>query len=241
MKEIEKNENQIVFSADIVEALVNAVRRYIHHVPVMAVDVAEISRNDSALYDETVAHRIGLIPLKYDKAITGKSEAKLKLEVKKEGNVYSGDMKGNDIKVVYDKIPITTLAKGQEMKIVANVRPGTGSEHAKFSPGLMFYRHGTEVALDKDLYEEIKKICPNNEIKEKGDKIIISDNLKKEITDVCEGIAQKTKKKAEVRNTGEMIISIESFGQITPEKMFSESVSALKKDLSEFSKFIDKA
>lgn len=241
MKKIEKKENQIVFSANIEETLANAVRRYMHHVPVMAVDTVEISRNDSPLYDETVAHRIGLVPLKSDKAITGKSEEELKLEVKKDGVVYSGEMKGPGISIVYDKIPLTTLAKGQELKIVANVKPGTGSEHSKFSPGLMFYRHATEITLDKNLYEKVKSIFPKNEAKEKGDKVIVSDNLKKEVTDVCEGAAHKEKKRIEIMPTGELVISVESFGQLTPDKMVSESVSVLKKDLSEFSKFISKA
>lgn len=239
MKKIEKTENQIVFNAEIGETLANAIRRYLHQIPIMAVDTVEISRNDSPLYDETVAHRIGLIPLKSEKAITSKSEAKLKLEVKREGKVYSGDLKG-DIKIVYDKIPITTLGKDQEMKIVANVRPGTGTEHSKFSPGLMFYRHATEVTLDKSLSEEIKSVCRDNEIKEKGDKIIVMDNLKKEVTDVCEGISHKQKKKAEVKATGELIISVESFGQITPDKMVAESISALRKDLAEISKAVSK-
>ncbi len=240
MKKIEKNDNQVVFSVDVDETLVNAVRRYMHKVPVMAVDTVEISRNDSPLYDETVAHRIGLVPLKFDKPITGKSEGKLKLDVKREGTVYSGDLKG-DIKVIYERIPLTTLGKGQELRIVANVKPGTGNEHSKFSPGLMFYRHETELTLDKDFYGDIKSICPENEIKEKGDKIVVYDNLKKEVTDVCEGIAQQKKKKAEVKQTGDLIITIESFGQLTPEKMLSDSIAALKRDISEFVKFIDKA
>ena len=68
MKKIEKSENQIVFSAEMEETLANSIRRYINHIPTLAIDEVEISKNDSALYDETIAHRIGLIPIKSGKS-----------------------------------------------------------------------------------------------------------------------------------------------------------------------------
>ena len=49
------------------ESLANAVRRSLSEVAILAVDEVEIFKNDSALYDEVLAHRIGLIPLKTDK------------------------------------------------------------------------------------------------------------------------------------------------------------------------------
>ena len=110
MKKIEKTGNQIVFEAEINETLANAVRRYVNQIPVMAVDEVEISKNDSPLYDETIAHRIGLLPLKTDKSITKKSTGKLKLEIKKEGTIYSGDIRGKP-EVVYKNMPLTILSK----------------------------------------------------------------------------------------------------------------------------------
>ncbi len=236
MRTIEKTKDQLVFEAEIDESLANAIRRYINQIPVLAVDELEISMNDSPLYDETIAHRVGLIPLKMEKPAVG---GKLKLHVKKEGAVYSGDIRGG-AEIVYKSIPITTLAKGQELEFTATLKLGKGSEHAKFSPGLMVYRKSAEISLDKELLDEIKKSVPDLEIKEKGGKITISDNRKKEIADVIEGIAQRAKKKAEITERKELIITIESFGQMDAKEIFKDSIDVLRKDLASVEKAIEK-
>ncbi|MFA4952645.1 MAG: DNA-directed RNA polymerase subunit D [Candidatus Pacearchaeota archaeon] len=234
MKLINKKNNQIVFRAEIGETIANSIRRYLNEIPILAVDEVEIFKNDSPLYDETIAHRIGFIPLKMEKA---SKEENLKLVSKKEGIVYSGEMHGA-IKPVYDKIPITSLNKGQEMEIIANTKFGKGKEHSKFSPGLMFYRNVLEIKMDKNFQDKIKRVCQNSEIKEKGDKIIIIDDKEKEICDVCEGICEKVGKKAEVEIKDELIITLESFGQLSVEEIFKKAVDELKKDLSDISKKI---
>ncbi len=238
MKKIEKTENQIIFTAEIEETVTNSIRRYVNQIPILAVDEVEISKNDSALYDETVAHRIGLIPLKMEGSLT-KKPGKLKLDVKKEGVVYSEELKGNPA-VVHKNMPITLLNNNQELQIVATIKAGKGSEHSKFSPGLIFYRNVVEIVVDKEFYEEIRKVCPDAEIKEKGDKIIIIDDKKGEVADVCEGILDKKKKKAEINPTGELIITIESFGQISVEDIFKKSIETLKKDFASVAKEIKK-
>lgn len=239
MEIINKKDNELVFKAKIDESLANSIRRYVGEVPVLAVDVVEISKNDSPLYDETIAHRIGLIPIKTEKEVTEKTEGKLKLSVKKEGEVNSGELSGN-VDVVYDKIPITILSKDQELELTANVKTGKGSEHAKFSPGLIFYRGVAEISMDKEFKEEVQRTCPGNEVKEKGDKIVIIDDKEKEICDVCEGICERAKKEAETNYTDELIINVESFGQLDVKDIFKKSVDVLKKDLTEVGKKISK-
>jgi len=91
MKSIKKTDDQIVFSSDIGITLANSIRRYFNNISVIAVDELEISKNESPLYDETIAHRVGLVPLKSGK---GKVSDKITLEVKRQGVVYSGDFKG---------------------------------------------------------------------------------------------------------------------------------------------------
>lgn len=237
MEIIERKENQITFRAEISDSLANAIRRYLNQIPILAIDEVEIYKNDSPLYDETVAHRIGLIPLNMDKATNEKTEMELKLEVKGEGLVYSGDLKGA-LGVVYDKIPITSLGEEGEMQVVAFAKTGKGSEHSKFSPGLMFYRHVVEIKMDGDLYERMKELLPNNEIKKEGKNIVILDDQKKEVSDICEEICREEGKKLEMIPKDELLITIESFGQIEVNEIFKRAISALEKDLEFVSKKI---
>ncbi len=239
METVEKKENQITFRADISDSLANAIRRYINQIPILAVDEVEIYKNDSPLYDETVAHRIGLIPLKMDKAVSEKTEMEIKLSVKGEGIVYSGQLEGG-LGVVYDKIPITTLGPEGELQIVATAKTGKGSEHSKFSPGLMYYRHVSEIKMDADLHDKLKEKLPENEIRKEGKSVIVYDNLKTDVTDACEEICREEGKSLEIIPKDELVITVEAFGQIPVEEVFKRAIAALEKDLSAVSKVAGK-
>jgi DNA-directed RNA polymerase alpha subunit len=139
MKLIKKNDNQIIFEAEISDSLANAVRRYVLEIPTLAIDEIEVFKNGSALYDEMIAHRLGLVPLKMSKSLSEKNTPKMKLSVKKEGAVYAENLKGGP-EIVYPKTPITVLEKDQEIEVLAQTKVGKGKEHSKFSPGAIFYR-----------------------------------------------------------------------------------------------------
>lgn len=231
---INKKQDKICLKIETNESLANAIRRHVNEISIIAINNVEISRNDGPLYDETVAHRIGLIPLKMQKGLKENSEKKLKLKFKKQGIVYSEELKG-DVQVIYGKIPITLLNEDQELNLNATAKLGKGKEHSKFSPGIIYYRNICEIILDKKFKEDLQKKFPNK-ITEKANKIIIQDNLEKPIIDFCEGLAVKNKEKIEVNPKQEIILNIESFGQITPEEIFTKSLDILRKNLSEVAK-----
>lgn len=235
MELLKKTENQITFKAKIEESLANLIRRYINEIPVLAIDEVEISKNNSPLYDETIAHRVGLIPLKTEKGMNEKTEINLKISSKKEGVVYAEEIKGEG-DVIYGKIPITYLDKNQEMSLNAIARLGKGSKHTKFSPGLMFYRNSSEIIIEKRFLDEIKKIFPETKISEKGNKILIKDEEVNPVGEAIEGIVEKSGEDFETKILDELIISMESFGQIEVKEIFKKSIDQVKKDLNDLIK-----
>jgi DNA-directed RNA polymerase subunit D len=240
MKIMDKKDNQITFSVELDESLANAIRRYVDEIPALAVDEVEISKNDSPLYDETIAHRIGLVPLKMDKTISEKSVEQMTIIAKKDGVVYSEEMKGK-VKPVYDKIPITVLKKGQELEILATARVGRGSQHSKFSPGLMFYRNLVKVKIDKDCPKEILNSCPLGILGLEAGKVTVIDENQCDMCEMCVDMARKIGKNCiELTPTGELAITIESFGQLDEKNIFKRAIEILKNDLEEVSKKISK-
>ena len=236
MEIIEQKENKIIFKEKIEESLLNAVRRYLNEVPVLAINELEISRNDSPLYDETIAHRIGLVPLKMNKKYNNKTELKLNLKSKKEGMIYSEELKG-DAEIVYGKIPLTFLNKGQEMEISATAIVGKGKDHTKFSPGLLFYRNVADIKLDKDCSKEIVNVCPKNVFVIEKDKVVVEDKYKCDMCDMCLDFCKKEGKDyVKIGNSDEMIITLESFGQMKKEDILEGAIDVLKKDLNNVSK-----
>jgi DNA-directed RNA polymerase subunit D len=119
----------------------------------MAIDDIVILENSSVLYDEILAHRLGMIPLRTDleryvlpeKCDCGsplgcqKCRVLLVLDAvahDKPRTVLSGDLvsEDRDIKPVSANIPIVKLAAGQSVKLEAYARLGKGKEHAKWQP-----------------------------------------------------------------------------------------------------------
>jgi DNA-directed RNA polymerase subunit D len=232
MEIVSKKENVIVLKIKTNETLANAIRRSAFEVPINAIDEVEIIKNDSALYDETVAHRMGLIPLKYTKG-----EHKFKLKVKGPATVYSGDIKG-DLEIVYDKMPITILKDGQEIEIKGKTSEGIGKDHSKFLPGIIFYRVVSEISVDKEIAQKAKENFPEMNFKERGNKATIIDDGEKSCLDLVEGICEKEKKEFEMKDLGEIILTVESFGPLKAEDIFKKSLDILKKNLSEAEKKI---
>lgn len=132
----------------------NAVRRFcIAEVPVMAIDDVVILENSSVLYDEILAHRLGMLPIKTDlerynlpeECDCGnplgchKCRVLFVLDAKgkdKVSTVMSGDLvsEDRDIRPVSESIPLVKLAFGQSVKLEAYARLGRGKEHAKWQP-----------------------------------------------------------------------------------------------------------
>ncbi|MBT3404909.1 DNA-directed RNA polymerase subunit D [archaeon] len=235
MKLIKQEQDKMIFETDLDISLANALRRYLNEVPTLAVEEIEISKNSSSIYDEIVSHRLGLIPLKTEKSMNDKTAIKLKMSSKALGFVFSQDIKG-EAKVIYDKIPVTYLDEDQEISLTAIAKLGKGKEHSKHTPGLMYYRNVSEMNTDKSLKGEILSIVPEAEVKEKGNGIMIIDNGAKEICDLVTGIAESKGMKIETEVKDNLVVNLESFGQLEIKDILKKAIGVLQKDLSEVGK-----
>lgn len=140
----------------------NALRRtLVTTVPKMAIEDVEFhlgpirgeegeeSESVTPLFDEVIAHRLGMIPIPTDlELFTYRNECKdcagegcpnctIMYSLNKKGPcmVYSGDLEpvgDSTLKVVDEKIPIVKLGSGQAMLVYATAILGTGKDHAKW-------------------------------------------------------------------------------------------------------------
>ena len=70
--------DKLIIRSEISESLANAIRRSVSEVSTLAISEVEIFKNDSALYDEMLAHRVGLVPI-VNEHVTDKTEIEFKL------------------------------------------------------------------------------------------------------------------------------------------------------------------
>ncbi|MDE1865176.1 MAG: DNA-directed RNA polymerase subunit D [Candidatus Micrarchaeota archaeon] len=123
--------------------LANAFRRSISgSVPCFAIDRITFYENTSAMFDEYIAHRIGLIPIKTPASgYNEKDEILFSLEATGPSMVFSKQLVSADkeVEVANDKIPIIKLGPEQKLRIEGKAIMGTGSRHSKFQPGFVTY------------------------------------------------------------------------------------------------------
>ncbi len=121
----------------------NALRRAAtNHVDCFAIDTVTFYENSSAMFDEYIAHRIGLVPIKTPSSgYSETDEILFTLEATGPKVVYSKELESKDkeVKVANDAIPIIKLANEQKIRIDCKAILGNGAKHAKFQPGLITY------------------------------------------------------------------------------------------------------
>ncbi len=232
----------------------NAIRRAImEEVPTMAIEEVEFRKNSSILYDEIVAHRLGLTPLKTDlKSYNLPEECKCKgegcarcqtkitLKTSAGGTITASQMKSKDSNIVpiYPNMPITKLGKGQSMELEATAVLGKGKVHSKWSPGHVYYYNEAKITVNNDekLLNEFKDKYPP-QVFDKSGKIDRSLINTPALIDACDGISKLVEIE---RKEDSFVFVVESWGQLAPKVILIEAVKQISMQLDEISELMKK-
>ena len=144
---LEQKDNKVSFVfSDFKLSLVNAIRRsIINSVRTLAIEDVTVYKNTSTMYDEVLASRLGLIPLKTFPEL-GKSKKEFIFKLKEMGPkaVHASDLvpSDKDVVPVYGDMLIINLKEGEAIELEAKAVFGSGVDHAKFLLALSQFRKG---------------------------------------------------------------------------------------------------
>jgi len=243
---LHRGENTIQFIIEGVDAaFVNALRRaFVSDIPTFAADYVIFYSNTSPLYDETIAHRMAMIPLtteteRYIPAEEcceeGCEKCSVTLSLSKEGPgmVMSGDLISEDSDVVpaYDNIPIVKLGINQKLTLNVIARIGYAKDHAKWQAAIASYQHVPHVTVNTDMCDlggACIEECPRNVLDILDDQLVpkylYSCNLCGACMDVCDYDAITVEPVED-----SFIFRLESFGNMSINDLIQEVVKLFSK------------
>ena len=264
----EQDENSmtfIVYDAEV--PFVNAIRRIaMMKVPKLAIEDVFIVKNDSAMFDEVLAHRLGLTPLVSDaESIEGlvmpedcdcdseKGEycprCSVSFALRETGpkTVYSKDLKScgdSKIKPVYDTIPLLKLKEGQDVDLEAVAKLGIGKDHAKWVPTTVCaYKQYPDITFNEneEVIYAVADTCPRGVLEADKDEGRI-DIVDIENCSLCKTCVRTAKAyDSKFINVGyrenDFIFKIETDGSMPPKEVLLKACDVLDSKADEFITF----
>ena len=175
--------------------LINSLRRImLSELPKLAIENVIIYDNTTALFDEIISHRLGLIPIPTDLSLLNFREectchdegcpsctVRYTLSKEGEGMVYSGDLQANEEswRIKEDKIPIVELFNNQRLILEVEAVLGRGRDHAKWQPVIApGYRFIPTIHFDQKRNDEVQdfiSMFPEGLVTMKKDTIELND------------------------------------------------------------------
>lgn len=242
---------------------VNSLRRVLlSEVPKMAIHDVILYDNNSGLFDEMVAHRVGLLPvptdlnlLKFRSECTGNREegaaackgcptCTIRYTLSKEGpgTVYSRDLQPEQpaFAIADPNIPIVELLKGQRLILEAEAVLGVGRDHAKWQVcSGVGYKYYPTVKVNNDHIQNadaIAKSCPVDVFEAKKGQLEV---VREEACILCNACVEADRatggKGVTVRgDESRFIFRFETDGSLKPEAALLKAVELMKNRLVEF-------
>ena len=253
----ENNVSFILSGVDV--AFANALRRAMQsEVKSFAIEDVKIYDNTSALFDEMLAHRLGLIPLTSDLDgyvsrdrctcdNKGCSQCTVTLTMSVEGDrtVFSSDLISQDpaIRPATDNIPIVKLQKGQKVVLEAYAIMDRGVDHSKYQPvTICGYKNYPLIISDEhcDGCGLCVEVCPRNILEVRGGKIAVKEG-QDALCALCRLCEQKCLDSGigdvpAIRITmddGRFIFSFEGDGSLPPVQIIHQGLLYLKRQSDE--------
>jgi DNA-directed RNA polymerase subunit D len=214
-------------------AFANGIRRaMIADVPTLSVDEVRVIENSSVMFDEQIAHRLGLVPLTTPDDYEIGETVTLALDVEGPGTAYSGDLVSTDDQVepADNNIPVIELKDlegsetPQRLEVEAEAVLDRGREHAKHQGGVAVgYRHLQEVEVvgDADEFGERDPHILRGVIQEDGE-LIPTEEFDHDLTSRYPG------KEVEVHDVpNAFVFHVETDGSLTVEELTANAVDSL--------------
>ncbi len=244
---------------DVHPYLVNALRRtLLAEVPKLAIDKCTFYDNTSALFDEAIAHRLGLLPVPTDPSTLNLMDARdeegnptylVRYTLTKEGpcTVTSGDLEPEDPKfaIVDPDIPIVELLEGQRLILEAAAELGQGTEHAKWQVcHAVGYKYYPSVKVDAkkitaEQAEQCIKETPQGILGVDGGKLVVLDEENVNKADRAEQICGDAFQVS--YNDRAFIFRFETDGSLKAEDALMKALDLLKERFKIFGEAVDVA
>ena len=230
----------------------NTLRRIAkNEIPIMAIEEVNFEQNSSGLFDEVLAHRLGLLPFVFDPKLyrnredcTCKSEGcsrcevQVTLEAEGPGTVRASDIKSDTIWPLDNNIPIVELIEGQQVKLEAKVILGYGKDHAKWQASNIGYQNSPIVRVNAEKVSgKVVDTCPTDVFDKKDGRVRVAREqdcvLCMRCVEISDGVTVKSEEDS-------FIFDLESVSGLDAKTILNTSLSIMEDRAEEFKKTLKK-
>ena len=216
----------------------------------------------SSMFNEIIAHRLGMIPIPTEKAVIDAfrgaiddedKQPEIMYSLHKQGpcTVYSGDLEpvDGDKQLIINNptIPIVKLTENQAILVYAKAKIGNATTHSKYQAVVAprFYEARTMTVTEGKDSAKILEMVGKSKFKKSGKKYTIKDPIETEK-------AMKSIEKLWIDgddggdcvelsiNEGQFIFEYETTGALTAKLALEQALKELKEHFEEFSSHLEK-